>query len=352
MRIVQGFVRGGEHVHIGSTVLQVERQTTSPPRLKEATRFGRLLGASREMRKLYPLCEQLAAVDLSVLIEGETGCGKELLAESLHEHSPRASAPFIVFDCSTVAGGLVESELFGHERGAFTGATTTRLGVFEQASGGTLLIDEIGDLDLALQPKLLRAIERSEIKRVGGDRWIQVNVRLLSATRRDLDREVQEKRFRDDLFHRLAVTRIELPPLRQRRGDVAVLAEAFAAQLGGVRALTTDVLRRWDRYDWPGNVRELRNAVMRYLALGHDPAGELSLSQALADDASGADVIEHVLARKLPLVAARQHVVDYFESRYVAHLLAEYGGNVSRAAAASGIARRHFHRLKAKSRAR
>src|SRR5262249_21894057 len=148
-----------------------------------------------------------------------TGTGKEVLAEALHEEGPRGSEPFVVFDCTAVPPNLIESELFGHERGAFTGALSARKGVFEQADGGTLLIDEIGDLDLALQPKLLRALERSEVRRVGGNQSIRVDVRLLCATRRDLDREVQAGRFRDDLFHRLAVTRIELPPLRDRRSD-------------------------------------------------------------------------------------------------------------------------------------
>src|SRR4029077_11022397 len=162
-----------------------------------------------------------------VIIEGETGTGKEVLAESIHETSARAKGPFVVFACTTVPVNLVESELFGHERGAFTGAVAARKGVFEQAHGGTLLIDEIGDLDAALQPKLLRAIERSEIRRVGASHPTRVDVRILAATRRDLDREVQLGRFRDDLFHRLAVGRLELPPLRARRGDVALLARSF-----------------------------------------------------------------------------------------------------------------------------
>src|SRR5262245_60431404 len=188
------------------------------------------------------------------------------MAEALHEQGPRASQPFVVFDCTAVPPNLVESELFGHERGAFTGAVTQRKGVFEQAHGGTLLIDEIGDLDLPLQPKLLRAIERGEIRRVGADRWIRVDVRVLAATRRDLAREVQAGRFRDDLFHRLAVGRIELPPLRHRRGDVPLLARQVWRELGGdARLLPAEILLKWEDYEWPGNVRELRNAVARQL---------------------------------------------------------------------------------------
>jgi DNA-binding NtrC family response regulator len=344
VRIVEALLGGGEQVRVGSTVLQVEDHTAAAPPLAEATSFVRVLGASREMRRLYPLCERLAAIDLPVIIEGETGCGKEVLAESLHERGPRANGPFVVFDCTAVPPNLVESELFGHEKGAFTGATSTRRGVFEQAHGGTLLIDEIGDLDLSLQPKLLRAIERGE---------------------------VQEGRFRDDLFHRLAIARIELPPLRHRRGDVAVLAQAFAQRFGGApNALTPELLAKWERYEWPGNIRELRNAVARHLALG-DLAGTSvpSAGDGFGDQETPSfarsgehghahsadapfDIVEDVLGRRLPLVTARQEVVDYFESRYVARVLAEHGGNISRAAEASGIARRHFHRLKAKPRTR
>src|SRR5207302_7312009 len=168
-------------------------------------------------------CVKLAKANVPLVIEGETGTGKELLAEALHEEGSRAAMPFVVFDCTAAPPTLVESELFGHERGAFTGAVSQRRGVFEQAHGGTLLIDEIGDLDLPLQSKLLRAIERGQIRRVGGDKWLEVDVRVLAATRRDLDKAVAAGRFRDDLFHRLAVARIELPPLRRRSGDIALI---------------------------------------------------------------------------------------------------------------------------------
>ena len=348
--VVEAYLAGGEIVRVGSTALRVE--TVKPSATDEvpaATSFGRAIGASREMRRLYPLCAKLAAANVPVIVEGETGTGKEVLAEALHEMGPRAGGPFIVFDCTAVPANLVESELFGHDRGAFTGAVQTRKGVFEQADGGTLLIDEIGDLDLALQPKLLRALERSEIRRVGGDRWIRVDVRVISATRRDLDHEIQVGRFRDDLFHRLAVARIELPPLRQRRGDIALLARHFARQMGaGESALSAELLARWDDLPWPGNVRELRNAVARYLALGE---AQPVLETASLGDASpsGDDVIERVLAQNLPLPQARRRVVDEFEQRYIERVLAAHGGNVVRAAAASGIARRYFQILRAKS---
>jgi two-component system, NtrC family, response regulator HydG len=350
--VLDAYLRGGEVLRIGETTLRVELEhegVVIP--LSNATGFGRMLGASAEMRRLYPLCEKLAATHVPLIIEGETGTGKELLAESLHEQGPRAAGPFIVFDCTAVPPALVESELFGHERGAFTGAVATRKGVFELAHGGTLLIDEIGDLEPALQPKLLRAVERSQVRRVGGDRPIQVDVRVLSATRRDLDREVQAGRFRDDLFHRLAVARVELPPLRRRRDDVPVLARAIAQQLGAPEgALPDRLLLRWEDYAWPGNVRELRNAVSRYLALGETDLGqeERPAIEAMPDGAEGHGALEHILSLRLPFSAARRRVLSEFERGYLERVLAEHGGNVLRAAAASGIARRHLQRVRAR----
>ena len=269
VKIVEAELQGEETLRIGSTMLRIERQDHSGSPPPSANGFGRIVGASLEMRRLYPLCQRLASTSVPVIIEGETGTGKEVLAESLHELGPRASEPFVIFDCTAVPPNLVETELFGHERGAFTGAVARRLGVFEQAHGGTLFIDEIADLDLHLQPKLLRALERGEIRRVGGDKWLKVDVRVLAATRRDLDREVQSGRFRDDLFHRLAVARIELPPLRHRQGDVPLLARHLWHLLGGDAGNLSDAtLQRWSEEPWPGNVRELRNAVARHFALG------------------------------------------------------------------------------------
>jgi transcriptional regulator with GAF, ATPase, and Fis domain len=351
--IAEAFLRGGEVLRVGSTAFRVDSaDKASEPALPIATRFGRMIGASLEMRQLYPLCQRLAASDIGVLIEGETGTGKEVLAEALHEQGPRADKPFVVFDCSAIAPSLVESELFGHERGAFTGALTQRRGVFELAHTGTLFIDEIGELDISLQPKLLRAIERSEIRRLGSEKSVRVDVRVLAATRRDLDREIQEGRFRDDLFHRLAVARIELPPLRRRRGDVTLLGRNFCRELGGdEQALTSAQLVQWNDYAWPGNVRELRNVVERRLALGSDlsdapVASVREVPERAAEDAP--DFIDQVLALKAPLATARQRVIDEFEQRYVAQVLADHDGNVGRAAAASGVARRHFQRLRAR----
>ncbi|MEJ7729412.1 MAG: sigma 54-interacting transcriptional regulator [Polyangiaceae bacterium] len=353
--VVEAWLSGDETVRVGGSALRVDR---GPPEVAPAPRgdrFGRVIGESQEMRALYPLFQRLAVSNVPVIIEGETGTGKEVLAEALHEAGPRASGPFVVFDCTAVPPNLVESELFGHERGAFTGAVASRRGVFEQAQGGTLLIDEIGDLDVSLQPKLLRAIERSEIRKVGSDRSQRVDVRVLAATRRDLDHEVQEGRFRDDLFHRLAVGRVELPPLRRRRGDVAVLGRHFWNELGGDLAkLDAELLQRWEDTAWPGNVRQLRNSVARRLALGDLPTLTIGDDGVPSSRGPGDphatpaadDFLESVIAEKLPLPLARMRVVEEFERRYIATVLAEHGGNVVHAAKASGIARRYFQILR------
>jgi DNA-binding NtrC family response regulator len=307
------------------------------------------------MRKLYPLFAQLAASDVPVVIEGETGTGKEALAEAIHESGPRAQAPFVVFDCTAHAPTLLESALFGHERGAFTGATEARKGVFEEAHGGTLLIDEIGDLDIALQPKLLRAIERSEIQRIGANKWSRVNVRVLAATRRDLDHEIHQGRFREDLFYRLAVARVELPPLRMREGDIALLANHFWSLLGGTsQPLESSFLARLADYGWPGNVRELHNTIARRRVFGQDTevglAREVGGSGAASEAARTIDdPIERALAMDLPLPQTRQLVSDELERRYVQRIVARHGGNVTRAAAASGLALRYFKLLRART---
>ena len=356
LSIREAYARGGEMIRVGRTAIRVDEGPESPrsSELPRRIAFGPVVGASSSMQRLYPLCERLAATTVPVVIEGETGTGKENLAESIHREGPRGAGPFVVFDCTAVASSLIESELFGHERGAFTGATSQRKGVFERAHGGTLLIDEIGDMPLELQPKLLRAIERSEITRVGGAQPIRVDVRILAATRRDLDREVQEGRFRDDLFHRLAVARIELPPLRRRTGDISLLARNFCLKSGvPPEALSAALLKRWETYAWPGNVRELRNAVARFIAVGDLVTETLGTHDAEPIDggdraATSGDAIGQIIALDLPHAEARDRVLSEFETRYVERLLELHGGNVTRAAAAAGIARRHLQRLKSR----
>ena len=345
LRVMDVLLRGGEEIVLGDTTLQVARVAGAADEVSPRSSFGRLVGSSPAMRALYPLCERLARTDVTVLIEGETGTGKEMLAESLHEAGPRATGPFVVFDCTAVAPNLLESELFGHERGAFTGASAARAGLFEQADGGTLLIDEIGDLEPALQPKLLRAIERSEVRRVGGQRLLKFDVRVLTATRRDLDQEVQRGRFRDDLFHRIAVARVELPPLRARKGDVTVLARYFAQQYGAdPSAIPYDQLLRWEDAPWPGNARELKNAVARYLALGDLSEAPPPGAPPVLPPTAAFEGLLH-----LPIAQAREQLTDEFERVYIERVLATYGGDIAKAAAASGIARRQFFRLKARA---
>ncbi len=361
--IFDALLKGGEIVRMGGTSIKVDvAGESSPSSVSSAMRFGRTIGGSVEMRRLYPLCERLAASTMPLLIEGETGTGKEMLAEALHENGPRANGPFIVFDCTAVPSNLLESTLFGHERGAFTGAVGVRKGVFEQAHGGTLLIDEIGELELGLQAKLLRAIERSEVQRVGGAGFLKCDVRVLCATRRDLDREVAAGRFRDDLFFRITVARVELPPLRQRHGDIELLVGHFWRALGGGdTAVPSELLRRAEDYPWPGNVRELHNAVVRWRALGElgldatraastSPAGTGSVPPpgSVSPPAPSRDVLEDVLILDLPFPESRQRVVDEFERRYVERVLARHGGSVVRAAEASGIARRYFQIIRAR----
>ena len=348
--IAEVFLYGGELVRIGDTTIAVRAETKVKAELTDATRFGRTMGSSPEMLRIYPICERLALSDVPLIIEGETGTGKELLAEAIHEASPRARGPFIVFDCTTSPQGLVEARLFGHEKGAFTGAIGGRPGIFEEASGGTLLIDEIGDLDIALQAKLLRAVQSREVQRLGGTQWIRTDVRIIAATRRDLEREIQEGRFRDDLYYRLAVARIELPPLRRRRGDVPLLAAHFWRMLSQeAPELPTDFLARLESYSWPGNVRELYNAVMHRVALGeHADLDALRRSERPAEPESPADIIADVIHRGLSFPRAKQRVMEEFEERFVDALLEKTGHNISQAAATAGIARRYFYTIRAR----
>jgi transcriptional regulator with GAF, ATPase, and Fis domain len=285
------------------------------------------------MRQLFTLLERIAPTEDTVLVEGETGTGKELVAEAIHEQSQRAAGPFIVFDCSAVSEGVLESELFGHLRGAFTGAVADRLGAFEAADGGTLFLDEIGELPIQLQPKLLRAIERGEIRPVGDTNPRRIDVRIVAATNRNLADEVSRGRFREDLFYRIAVVSLRLPPLRERLDDVPLLVDHFVEQLRRGRRdaqVPESAQRAFRAHAWPGNVRELRNAVARSLSLGHyaevQPAavGEVDLS--------------------VPLKVARDRVAEAHERAYLREALRRAGGNVTHAAEIAGVSRRFIQR--------
>jgi DNA-binding NtrC family response regulator len=369
VRVVEALLAGGEDVELGSSSIRLE--VIAEPKahaISSETGFGGVVGASIAMRRLYPVCHRIAQSDVPLVIEGETGTGKEVMAEAIHELSPRGpKGPFVVFDCAAAPPTLIESALFGYEKGAFTGAVAARPGVFEEADGGTLLIDEIGDLDTSLQSRLLRAIQKSETRRLGGSKWIKVNVRVIAATRRDLDKEVQEGRFRDDLFFRLAVARIVLPPLRDRTEDIEALARHFWGLSGGSPdAFPVHLLARFANHPWPGNVRELQNTVARLVALGELAESSSLFLQQLARaapasggvaagseaDASGGDFIHRVVGQSLTLAEAREQVVREFERQYVAHLLEQHGGDAAKAAAASGIGERYLRTIRARARAR
>ena len=263
---------------------------------------------------------------------------------------PVAARPFVICDCTSIAPNLIENELFGHDKGAFTGAANHHLGVFEQAEGGTLFIDELGELSLELQAKLLRSIDTGQVRRIGGQRWIQCDVRIITATRRDLDAMVQAGTFRDDLFHRLAVGRIALPPLRERRGDVPLLIEHFIRTLGGSpTALTRSRMDAWLSHSWPGNVRELRNAIARWVALGELDALILAPVTAPTPTSAGRE-LEHLLDELAPYDDARQRALAIFQRYYMEKVLVAAKGNVQRAADMAGIAVRYFQLLRARHR--
>jgi DNA-binding NtrC family response regulator len=341
LRVGEGEIPAGASLRVGSTLLRIESAAPgaarAAPALPTRTSFGRFHGASRVLATMYAQLERAASSDATVLIEGESGTGKELLSEAIHEEGARGAGPFVVVDCASVPATLIESELFGHERGAFTGAERQRIGAFEQAQRGTIVLDEIGELPLALQPRLLRVLDRRTIRRVGGTQSIDVDVRVVAATNRNLDREVEDGRFRLDLFHRLAVILVRVPPLRDRAGDVELLARRFVQELGASAAVLDDeILARLARERWPGNVRELHNWVERLVLLG-EPAPPRP---------GTGDPIRDAIAAGLPYSQARTRALEAFTDRYVEHMLAKHGGNVSAAARASGVARRHFQRLK------
>ncbi|MBX3225916.1 MAG: sigma 54-dependent Fis family transcriptional regulator [Labilithrix sp.] len=340
LRVTDALLAGGEVVRVGATMIKAERlarvSTTKTP---TAMAFGRVVGGSPEMRRLYPLLQSLAASTDPVLIEGETGTGKELLAEALHEKGPRSAGPFVVFDCASRTGGSAIAALFGVEGGA--------AGVFEQARGGTLLLDEVAELEPEAQAGLLDALAQGRILREGARDFAPIDVRLLVATRRDLDAEVQEGRFREDVLAWLAPHRVELPPLRKRQGDVGLLARHFWRVIGGGDTLPADFAARLETYAWPGNVRELANMVARRFASGQDEAE--AIPHAGTDATLGA-ALEKILESDMPFSSARSAALAEFEKRYVARVLARHGGHVGRAAAASGIARRYFQVLRGRSR--
>jgi len=343
VRVREGWVEPGVRLQVGEStaLLEADAGTIEAP-VSRAERFGSLVGRSVAMRQTFAALERSSASQATVLLLGETGTGKEAAAESLHAAGPRKDGPFIVVDCASLPANLLESELFGHTRGAFTGADRDRDGAMAAADGGTLFFDEIGELPPELQPKLLRALERREVKRVGGTHFRPVDVRIIAATHRDLRAEVNARRFRQDLYYRLAVVEIRLPSLRERLDDLPALVDALAERLGTDPEQrkklieTPGLLAELQGHSWPGNVRELRNYLERGLTLGawgHHPPAEPQPPGAVVVDPS------------IPLKEARVRWTLALERAYLEALLQRHDSNVSAAARAAQIDRMHLYRL-------
>jgi DNA-binding NtrC family response regulator len=295
--------------------------------------FGEAIGRSAVMRRIFAILARIAPSDSTVLVEGETGTGKGLVADLIHRRSPRANGPFGVLDCAAIPPTLIESELFGHEKGAFTGAHGARVGAFEAARGGTLFLDEIGELPLDLQGKLLRALEERTIKPIGSTRTVRLDVRVIAATNRDLREEVNNSRFRADLYYRLDVIRIRIPPLRERREDIALLVNHYYRIFTGDEQATAPVslVQPLSQQSWPGNVRELRSAVERAVLMV-DPGSEIAPTAMPSDD-------------RLSFREAKERVVAAWEATYLRELVARHGGNLTRAARAARMDRAHLREL-------
>ena len=353
MRIGEVYLEDGTTFRVGDS--DVEFRTTAEEvevRFSGKDRFGNLLGKSLIMREIFAMLARVAPTDATVLIEGESGTGKELVAEAIHMNSPRKDGPFIVVDCSAIARDIIESELFGHVKGAFTGATGTRKGAFEAADGGTLFLDELGELPLDLQPKLLRALEKREVKPVGGNDTIKTNVRIVAATNRNLLHEVKESNFREDLYYRFAVIRVDLPPLRERTEDIPLLVEHFltaaTAMAGrGDIDIAYKTMEKLKRHKWPGNVRELKNFVERAVLLAQGDQLEtryLSGQQVPSEDSEAemgaVPMAQTALDENLPFKDAKNRMIEEFELAYWKGLLERTSGNVSKAARIAGVHRK------------
>ena len=318
---------------LGDVTLAIEDGDVVMQSLFDEDTLGGLRGKSPLMRRLMADIRKLAASDVSVLLIGESGTGKELIARAIHDLSPRAKAPFVVVDCAAIPPSVFAAELFGHERGAFTGADRRRAGALERANGGTVLLDELGELPPSLQASLLGALERRRFTRLGGSEEVPVDVRIVSATNRDLRRDVNSGSFRLDLFYRLGVVVLEVPALRRRTEDVPLLIEHFIREVGGEEAASDlfneAVMQELASYAWPGNVRELKNLVASALAMGRQPTVD-SVADPGGQAEAGEDIIESVLAR--PYRDARGELLERFEKRYLQALLERAEGNVRKAA--------------------
>jgi transcriptional regulator with GAF, ATPase, and Fis domain len=363
LRVREIFLKPGTVFRVGNTKLKFQplNEVVQIP-LSEQDRFDRVIGQSVKMREIFATLEKVAPSELTVLVQGETGTGKELIAQAVHNHSHRRSKPFVVLDCSAIPRDLIESTLFGHEKGSFTGAIAQHRGCFEQANGGTIFLDEIGELDIGLQPKLLRVLENRELKRVGSDKTIKIDVRVCAATNRDLRAMINESTFREDLYFRLSVIHIELPPLRERKEDIAYLVSHFLKQVAAKRwkgeakefTVTPDAMETILNHHWSGNVRELKNVVERAASLSDGP--ELTKadfvfqqdgpSSSRATPPAGDRAVSDPLVHSgLTFKEAKQRILDAFESSYLGELLVRNNYNITKSAQEAGLTRYHLREL-------
>jgi DNA-binding NtrC family response regulator len=341
----------GAVVTLGHTSIAIQPRWYRREVMPSAQRsFGDLIGESVAMREIFAILEKIAPTDVTVLVEGESGTGKELVARSIHKASARAQRPYVVFDCGAVPGELAESELFGHKRGAFSGATQDRDGAFQRAHTGTLCLDEIGELPIDLQPKLLRVLEAGEVRAVGSDAPRKLDVRVVAATNRDLEVEARRGGFRSDLLYRLEVVKIRIPPLRLRPEDIPGLVQRLLeGKLPPSDQVAGENLRKLAGYGWPGNVRELRNVLARAVALARTgdrpaPFAELvfNLGPAAALPATIGTEFPGV-SSPVPYHEAKEQLMLDFHRAYVGALLERHKGNVQRAAQAAGLSRKHLY---------
>ncbi len=320
-------------------------------RLRESMPFEQIVGLSPQMAEILDTVRRVAPSDATVLVRGETGTGKELVARAIHDASTRSQGSWVPIDCASVPENLLESEMFGYERGAFTGATATKRGLLETGNGGTVFMDEIGDLSATMQAKLLRVLQERQFRRVGGREMLQLDIRVIAATNRNLEELMREGKFRDDLFFRLNVVSLVLPPLRERPEDIAPLANFFLDQLSqkarktGV-AISSAAMMILERYGWPGNIRELKNVVQRALSVAE--CGQITPLDLPAEFLESTCGDEPPADANSSFRTAKSRALGDFEREYFSRLLTESGGNVSEAARRAGMRRTALHRLLAK----
>jgi len=348
-RIERAYLSPGSQIRAGSSTLTfapIDEEVNIEP--DRDGQLGGMVGQSVKMRQIFGLIKKIAPMDVSVVIQGETGTGKELVARAIHEGSARKRGPLVVLDCGAIPPNLIESELFGHEKGAFTGAVASRPGAFERANGGTIFLDELGELRLDLQPKLLRVLENREVRRVGGNDVIEIDVRVIAATNRDLVKEIQAGNFREDLYFRLSVINIGLPPLRQRRDDIPhilrkALSDPEIVAKHGRKHFSQAATSMLKAYSWPGNIRELMNVLSHVLTFSEQEeidVGHLPPRIQGQQKEQPLPFNEH-----LSFKDAKEQLLESFEREYISQVLRRCDGNISRAARESGLHRKSIERL-------